>query len=223
MNDREFIELLNLYVDKEINPEDALRLEVEVGADPERRKVYDQYCRIQRACGMLSEQLADSAAERTVVFDADFRASRAFPLAPVMAGLAAAACITVLFGLRERGTVSPSGTPTVAVESAGPRPAPEAVERSRSAEPMTPVFITRPVTGQADRSAARPIFAMDAPSQMPQLNWIEEIQMEPVRAAADSDFLLNRKPELKAPISSGVQGSRDSQQPAEMTAFRFQR
>ncbi|HXQ79806.1 MAG TPA: zf-HC2 domain-containing protein [Opitutaceae bacterium] len=30
MNDREFIELLNLYVDREISQEDALRLEAEV-------------------------------------------------------------------------------------------------------------------------------------------------------------------------------------------------
>ena len=33
MNDREFIELLNLDVDHEIRPEDALRLEQEVASD----------------------------------------------------------------------------------------------------------------------------------------------------------------------------------------------
>jgi len=43
MKDREFIELLNLYVDREISAEDALRLEREVATDPKRREVYDQY------------------------------------------------------------------------------------------------------------------------------------------------------------------------------------
>ena len=56
MNDNEFIELLNLYVDREINPEDAVRLESEVVSNPKRRKIHDQYCRIQKACSMLSDQ-----------------------------------------------------------------------------------------------------------------------------------------------------------------------
>ena len=54
MNDPEFISLLNLYVDREISPEDALRLESEVLKHPKRRDIYDQYCRMQKACTMLS-------------------------------------------------------------------------------------------------------------------------------------------------------------------------
>ena len=50
MKDSEFLELLNLYLDHEITPADAARLEAEVRADPERRRTYLQYCRMQKAC-----------------------------------------------------------------------------------------------------------------------------------------------------------------------------
>lgn len=60
MNDREFIELLNLYIDHEISPEDAVRLEAEVMGRPDRREVYNQYCRMQKACSMLTGHFADS-------------------------------------------------------------------------------------------------------------------------------------------------------------------
>ena len=59
MKDREFIQLLNLYVDREITADDARRLEIEVASSPERRKVYDQYCRIQKAC-----QLSGTVSQR---------------------------------------------------------------------------------------------------------------------------------------------------------------
>ena len=65
MNDKEFIELLNLYVDREITTEDAVRLEKVVATNARRREIYDQYCRIQKACSMLSEETLDMSSVRT--------------------------------------------------------------------------------------------------------------------------------------------------------------
>ncbi len=224
MNDREFIELLNLYVDKEISHEDALRLEAEVGASPERRKVYDQYCRIQRACCELAEQMAESTAERPASLGAELRAPIAWRMAPFMVGLAAAACVAVLFGLRERGASAVKASPGVAVEFPVARPAAVAADTSGADDPMTAVFSLRLAAGQPERTGARALFAMDeASSQMPQLSWIEDIHMAPVLGAAHSQFLFSEKPDLKAPISNGSQNRPGSQQPAEMAAFRFQR
>jgi hypothetical protein len=222
MNDREFIELLNLYVDHEISTEDALRLEAEVGARPERRKVYDQYCRIQKACTMLSGQLAESAAavpEREAI---EFPAPRTWRLAPVLAGLAAAACIIAVVGLRNRGAVPVKGAPGVAAMESG---ASLAIPEPVVADPMKPVFSTRVAGHQPDRSVTGPMFAMDSTTpQIAPLNWIGDIHMAPVFSAANNpDFLLAPKPDLKAPISGEAQGGRDSQEPLEMTAFRFQR
>jgi hypothetical protein len=54
MKDSEFIELLNLYLDHEISADNAARLEAEVQGNPERRRVYRQYCRMQKACTLLA-------------------------------------------------------------------------------------------------------------------------------------------------------------------------
>jgi hypothetical protein len=56
MNDRRFIELLNLYVDQELSPDEARELEQEITHHPDRRRIYSQYCRMQRACVRLLEQ-----------------------------------------------------------------------------------------------------------------------------------------------------------------------
>ena len=185
--------------------------------------MYDQYCRIQRACCELAGQMAESAADRPASFGAETRAPLPWRMAPFMVGLAAAACIAAFVGHRDRSATAARDSAGVAVEPAAARPVQVAVEPAGAPEPMTAVFSTRPA-GQPEGAGARTLFAMDEPSsQMPQLNWIEDIHMAPVVGAADSQFLFSQKPDLKAPISNGAQSGRDSQQPSEMTAFRFQR
>ena len=53
MSEREFLELLNLYLDREITPADADRLEREIRADASRHRTYLQYCRMQQAVRLL--------------------------------------------------------------------------------------------------------------------------------------------------------------------------
>ncbi|MFZ9746880.1 MAG: hypothetical protein ACO3G4_09645 [Opitutaceae bacterium] len=53
MSEREFLELLNLYLDREITPADADRLEREIRTDAGRQRTYLQYCRMQRAVRLL--------------------------------------------------------------------------------------------------------------------------------------------------------------------------
>ena len=54
MKDSEFIQLLNLYLDHEISGADAARLESEVQTNAARRQIYQQYCRMQKACRMIA-------------------------------------------------------------------------------------------------------------------------------------------------------------------------
>jgi len=224
MNDREFIELLNLYVDREIGPEDALRLEAEVAVNSGRRKVYDQYCMMQKACSVLSSELAESAADpagRHVVL---FPAPRAWRRGPVLAGLAAAACIVAIFGLRYRGNLTTGDVSAVATNADASRTIPDTIDLSIAPDAMKPVFLARIPGNQAARQDPRAMFAMADESQAPaQLNWIGDIHMAPVFSAANTDFLLSQKPDLKAGMSDETQGGRYPQEPAEMTAFRFQR
>lgn len=224
MNDREFIELLNLYVDREISPEDAARLEAEVVGHGERRRVYDQYCRMQKACSMLSAQPAESAAEGPERHVIEFPAPRARRFGPMAVGIAAAACIIAIFGLRERGALETRDAPRVAATPVAPGPAQAAVDLSLDTDPMKSVFIARVPSVQAAGSVTGPMFAMaDDPQQPAQLNWIGGIHMAPVFSVANPDFLLAPKADIRAAISDEPQSSRYPQEAAEMTAFRFQR
>ena len=63
MKDQEFVALLNLFIDREISAEDAVRLEAEVRRDPARRALYTQYCRMHRACVAHAEAQAAAAPE----------------------------------------------------------------------------------------------------------------------------------------------------------------
>ena len=60
MNDTQFIELLNLYLDHEISPSDAARLEAEVQRNAKRYRVYREYCQMHKACALLSPAYASA-------------------------------------------------------------------------------------------------------------------------------------------------------------------
>lgn len=222
MNDREFIELLNLYVDREISPEDAARLEAEVVGDAGRRRVYDQYCRMQKACSMLSARPAETAADGTESRVLEFPAPRAWRFGSTAAGIAAAACIIAIFGLRERGALETHDAPRVAVAPGAPVHG--AADLSLDSDPMKPVFIARVPSVQGARSVPGGMFAMvDDPQEPAPLNWIGGIHMAPVFSGANPEFLLAPKADLKAAILDGPQSGRYPPDAAEMTAFRFQR
>ena len=56
MKESRFIELLNLYVDQQLSPVEAAELEAEISKNPVRRRTYQQYCRMQKACNRLFEE-----------------------------------------------------------------------------------------------------------------------------------------------------------------------
>src|SRR5215510_4333714 len=104
MKDSEFIELLNLYLDHEISAADAARLEAEVQSNPSRRRRYQQYCRMQKACKMLAgdfQATADTAAvdPKVIAFDAEAAAQprRRSGGYLVALGTAVAASIAIVF------------------------------------------------------------------------------------------------------------------------------
>jgi hypothetical protein len=224
MNDREFIELLNLYVDREISADDALRLEAEVGADPERRRVYDQYCRMQKACSMLSTELADSRAFQTERRVLNRPVSSVWRFRPMVAGLAAAACLVVVYGLKYRAAQGRDATTLATVAPDQPRTVPETVDVALARDSMEPVFTARrpgSPTGRAEPKAMFPV-AEETPS-LAQLDWIGDVRLAPVFPSANPDLLLAPKAELKTGITDDAANSRFLPNASEMTAFRFQR
>lgn len=103
MNDSEFIEYLNLYLDHEITAADAARLEAEVQRSPERRRIYRDYCRMQKACMLLAKDFNDEAASAAaqVRVPVEVEGARRFSWGTGVwgtAGLfAAVACVAIVF------------------------------------------------------------------------------------------------------------------------------
>jgi len=209
MNDKKFMELLNLYLDREIGADDALRLEAEVASNPARRKVYDQYCRMQKACSMLTGEAADP--ERAVVA---FPAGSSWGRAPPMGALAAAACFLVVIAVRQRQAAGESPGPAAPAA----RTLASTVDLPASADAMTPVFLARPAA-----PAQAGFTALDTPAEDAELGWIGGIHMAPMFPAPNSGLIGDPKSVLKAPGLVDPQSGRVVEEPVEMTAFRFQR
>lgn len=128
MKDSEFIDLLNLYLDHEISAVDAARLEAEVQRDPNRQKIYRQYCRMQKACKLLTAdfkpETAAAATGKVVAFNHEAAAAaprrNAGGFYTVGAVAAAAACVAIIFVGRNRqapaeaATFASAPTPQVA-------------------------------------------------------------------------------------------------------------
>ncbi|MEO6994697.1 MAG: hypothetical protein ABI273_13905 [Lacunisphaera sp.] len=55
MNDNHFIELVNLYIDRQISGDEMELLEAEMQANPRRRAIYRQYCQMHRATTLVYE------------------------------------------------------------------------------------------------------------------------------------------------------------------------
>jgi hypothetical protein len=118
MKQSEFLELLNLYLDHEITAVDAARLEGAVAADPARRKIYEEYCRMHKACSLVAMDFRSAdgtvvaAVDKVVPFDfaaTQAAARRRRMIGYLNGGLAAAACLAVAFvGFRVFSVSSPA-------------------------------------------------------------------------------------------------------------------
>jgi negative regulator of sigma E activity len=103
MKDSRFIELLNLYIDRQITAEETAELEAEIQQHPKRRAVYGQYCRIHSATKLayqsfrVEEGESITPAGRAATIEL-FESRRRTPAwAYYVGGLAAAACVALVF------------------------------------------------------------------------------------------------------------------------------
>ena len=65
MNKEHFTELLNLYLDDEISSWDLSDLMEETRRNPERQKVFLDYCRIHKACSLLGDSVEARRSKRS--------------------------------------------------------------------------------------------------------------------------------------------------------------
>ena len=243
MKDSEFIELLNLYLDHEISAEDATRLEVEVQQNPARRRLYQQYCRVQKACTILAKDYVEQAASSSAAEDRKvvaFASSRPWGAGVYAGGLAlAAACVALVVIANRSNHVAPvSASPqTVAtVTSAAAMPVEaksrvvptgvmtqdiaQAVPASTPRGEMQPVFTAAPLS-RAKNNAGAALANGDAQALETQLDWIREMQFAPIQRTPAGQLRYDPKADFKgAPRTFGPGRLQTDVQNA---AFQFQR
>jgi len=238
MKESKFIELLNLYIDQEIAPNDVALLEEEIQSNPERRRVYLQYCRMHRANEQLFERsragnvplgsklaaAARAANEKVVAFPEPALRHR-LRWAYVGGLVAAAACVAFVFvrPLMSPEPVAKTGGMVVAQQTPAPvrpiarveAPSPQPVARPERSQ-FVSVFAAYPLdNGNANAGA---VFTQHREN----LQWMQRVQLVPMQATPADNLVFETQPAW-----SQDQGVYRNVRPVKLTtekaAFQFQR
>jgi hypothetical protein len=236
MNDSEFIELLNLYLDHEITAEQSARLESEVAASPQRRKVYQEYCMLAKGCSLLGSAYAEQAPERPLAeapSRAELRSFWGWSGGFYGAGLQAAACLVAVFVVRVRHGAQPlAGSPAVAVAAQAPMhvTTPARANASLSAQDQMVLLTMRQPTAVLPETlsgtpelhtvfSTRPwINAAPAVAQQSDqaFAWMNDVNLKPMQ-----QLKLQALPMLAIPTTAPQ--SFGSQEQIQLIGYQFQR
>jgi hypothetical protein len=145
MKDNRFIELLNLYIDRQITAEETAELESEIQSSPQRQAVYRQYCQIHTATKQVYASFRASSSDQpavepghTGVIELFENRRRRTNWVHYAGGLTAAACLALVF--MRHNPATPVETPTIAtarqtVAAIAPAVAPVEARTPVAAEP----------------------------------------------------------------------------------------
>lgn len=240
MKDSEFIELLNLYLDHEISAADAARLEAEVQNNPARRRVYQDYCRMQKACKVLAEEFQNepvSVPDPNVIdFEVARRRARAGNYYVAGAFAAAAACVAIIFVGRSREQAGAINSPDAVADATRPAvvqtvaatpavPVPRAIAQTvnvgvRVEQPASGLVAGQPLllSGNAQADA---VLRAAAEQAAVQFAWMERVQLAPIQQrGASSELRFDARP---ASMRTDPGGAQRLQPEVELSAYRFQR
>lgn len=236
MKDTEFIEQLNLYLDNEISAEDAARLEAEVQSNPARRRVYQDYCRMQKACKLLAEDFADGkaadATRKVVHFEqAKAEHARRTRLSYIGGGLAAAAaCLTVFFVGHEQRSSAPTGGPANLAQTAPAAELPAVVASNAIMANEAPVPAGEAATRNMNplslrnRTQTVSLTLTTAQPDDPNFAWLQNVRLAPLQSPAPMEQLrLEVRPALRPDDRTFTSGNKLLFEDVSTTAFRFQK
>ena len=177
MKDTKFIELLNLYVDHQISAPDAALLEAEIQRNPERRKIYREYCQMQKACSILAESFRPQM-QPTGGQVVEFPRRSAWNRATyVMGALAAAACVAVVVVNRAQLENSAAPDAPVAVATTDVANTPVAVVPQPASAPAP---ASRPALQPAFAAGLMRDEALATTAERAPLDWVNQVNLEPV-------------------------------------------
>lgn len=238
MNDRRFIELLNLYLDHQIGPAEASELDAAVHSSPERRRTYEEYCQLQRGCCQLgnSARLAAPVAPRfsRSLRDAERKISapprRAFAWYPLQVGAFASVAVVVGFALvvftsRSQPTANNPIRLTRSFNSAQPTMvtlAPSVTTAPSRLATETPISV-HPALAALSLGANLNTEEIEAPApDREAIAWMQRVdQLSLQTLVVDEQAFASRT--MVAPELQAVRSPRYRQIPAEFTGFQLPR
>ncbi len=217
MKESKFIELLNLYLDHQISPAEAELLEAEVKSNPERRRVYREYCEMQKGCSLLAENFRTQApASDPKLVEFPRRPSSGGKLAYVASFAAIAACVAAVFISRSRPVGPASVSAPVAMQSVAPAPALAAAPVARP--PLQPAFGPKVLTLRAQNAE----LADATTDQAAMAEWMNNIQLSSIPGASADELRFDAHATLQ-PDTRTYRSNRPIQGKVEWTAFTFQK
>ena len=228
MKDHRFIELVNLYIDRQITAAETAELEAEIQSNPRRRAIYRQYCQMHRATTLVYDSFRAQAAGQPAtepagrntieLFESRLRHGRRNRWAFYASGLAAAACLLLVFA---RYNSKPAGVPdTLAVIK--PQPAPVVAAAVPLVQPDSVVHESIAPGPVSLRNVAEPDYAalLTALRQEEQRNR----QLPGGRLPSlFEDGVFESQQVLPSANQRTFRSRQTPAQQAEFTAFQFQR
>lgn len=216
MKDSKFIELLNLYIDHQISAADAALLEAEIQKNPARRRVYREYCQMQKACVILAENFKTEPPAGDKIIEMA-QGQRRMAFATYAMGLAAAAACVALVVVNRPVLFEPiDAAPTIAtseIMSSADEMA-VAVAESPAAEARTVLHPAFPgVTPKEDASTSEAV----ATAEHVPLDWMHQVKLESVSA---ENLWFETHPAIQAHDLT-LRSARPSEAQVETTAFIF--
>ena len=218
MKESKFIELLNLYVDHQISPAESAELEAEVRSNTEHRRVYREYCQMQKACTEIAENFRTQAPAGDPQVARRGHRRRATDGMPFAMGLVAiAASVALIVSLRSRlaerpivaGPVAPAVAPAALVVAAPvSRPALQPAIGPRLVPVRSPSAELTEVASAPERAA----FA----------DWMNSVQFSSLPDASADDLRFDARATLQ-PDARPYRSNRSLQGKVEWTAFTFQK
>lgn len=221
MRDSRFIELVNLYIDRQITAAETAELEAEMQGNPRRRAVYRQYCHLHRATKQVYDRFRANAADPQATAPAGRAGIAAFENRPrsnwihYVGGLAAAACLAMVF-IRYNSISPPPADMQAGVE---PKPAAQVATVPAVTAPTPSLSSLRSQNAaESDFPALLATLHPDEPRSFSST----ESQSYRLPSLFD-DGVFEVRPVLPASGQRIFRGKQTPAPQAEFTAFQFQR
>ncbi|SDS57274.1 hypothetical protein [Opitutus sp. GAS368] len=231
MKDQRFIELVNLYIDRQITVAETAELEAEIQTSPRRRAVYRQYCQLHSATKQVYDSFRTSAASPQPGLPAgravltDFKPRSRSNWIHYAGGLTAAACLTVVlirFNSNSRPAtdtpVKAGSVPAVQVAAVAPAVPVVATPTVPTATPAAPGITSLRSNLNVEPDYAAMLAALRREEQRSFANG--EIQNSRLPSLFD-DGVFEARPFSPANNPRTFRSKQVPAQPAEFTAFEF--